>query len=47
MVYETTIKVSRTLRNKLKEEKQPHETYNDYIIRLYQTKSQGGRFEVD
>jgi len=47
MVYETTIKVSKTLRDKLKEEKKPQETYNDYIIRLYQTKSQGGRFEAD
>jgi len=37
MVYETTIKVSRTLRDKLKEKKSEYETYNDYIKKLYET----------
>jgi len=37
MVYETTIKVSKRLRDKLKEKKSKHETYNDYIKKLYET----------
>jgi len=37
MVYETTIKVSKHLRDKLKEKKSQHETYNEYIKRMYKT----------
>jgi len=38
MRLETTIKVSKSLRETLQAQKQPQETYNDYIDRLTQYK---------
>lgn len=43
MSLETTIKVSKSLRDRLQAQKQPQETYNDYIIRLIQ---QNGDFDI-
>jgi len=41
MSLETTIKISRSLRATLQAQKQPHETYNDYIVRLVQENIRG------
>ena len=42
LMLETTIKVSKSLRELLQARKQPEETYNDYIIRIVQRENNGG-----
>ena len=40
-MLETTIKVSKSLRSLLRAQKQPQETYNDYLIRVVQNQHEG------
>jgi len=41
MSLETTIKVSRSLRDALQAQKKPQETYNDYIVKLIEHQTKG------
>ncbi len=40
-MLETTIKVSRSLKEALQAQKRPKETYNDYLKRVVQSQTEG------